>query len=79
MERTLEAYRSGDRTMLLWNILQSHQTRSYEQALEVLEALLEDPEHAELAARYSRSWSRELSSTAYGPPLTTRETLVSSV
>jgi alpha-galactosidase/6-phospho-beta-glucosidase family protein len=52
MERTLEAYRSGDRSMLLWNILQSHQTRSYEQAVEVLQSLLEDPDHAALAARY---------------------------
>jgi len=32
MERTLEAYRTGDRAMLLWNVLQSHQTRTYEQA-----------------------------------------------
>jgi len=52
VERTLEAYSSGDRSMLLWNVLQSHQTQSYEQAVEVLQALLGDPEHAELAARY---------------------------
>jgi alpha-galactosidase len=52
MERTLEAYRTGDRSMLLWNVLQSHQTRSYEQAVEVLQAILADAEHAELAARY---------------------------
>ena len=53
MERTLEAYRTGDRSMLLWNILQSHQKGSYEQAVEVLQALLDDPEHAALAARYA--------------------------
>ncbi|HZO32318.1 MAG TPA: alpha-glucosidase/alpha-galactosidase [Chloroflexota bacterium] len=52
MERTLEAYRTGDRSMLLWNVLQSHQTRSYEQAVDVLQALMNDPEHAALAARY---------------------------
>jgi alpha-galactosidase len=52
MERTLEAYGTGDRSMLLWNILQSHQTRSHEQAIEVLEALLNDPDHPDLAARY---------------------------
>jgi alpha-galactosidase len=52
MERTLEAYKIGDRSMLLWNVLQSHQTRSYEQGVEVLEALLQDPEHADLADRY---------------------------
>jgi alpha-galactosidase len=53
MERGLEAYRTGDRSMLLWNILQSHQTRTYEQAIEVLQALLEDPDHAHMAARYT--------------------------
>src|SRR4029453_3557039 len=53
MERTLEAYRTGDRSMLLWNILQSHQTRSYEQAVDVLQALLDAPEHAALAERYA--------------------------
>ena len=52
MERTLEAHRTGDRSMLLWNILQSHQTRGYEQAVEVLQSLLADPDHAALAARY---------------------------
>jgi hypothetical protein len=39
--------------MLLWNVLQSHQTRSYEQGVEVLDAILQDPEHADLAARYA--------------------------
>jgi len=52
MERTLEAYKTGDRSMLLWSALQSQQTRSYEQAVNVLQALLHDPEHANLAARY---------------------------
>jgi alpha-galactosidase len=51
MERTLEAYKTGDRSMLLWMVLQSHQTRTYEQAVEVLQAILADPEHAALAAR----------------------------
>jgi alpha-galactosidase len=40
MERTLEALRSGDKSMLLWGILDSHQTRSYYQALQMLKALL---------------------------------------
>jgi alpha-galactosidase len=52
MERTLEAYKSGDRSMLLWNVLQSHQTRSYEQAVDLLQAILTDPEHAEVAERF---------------------------
>ena len=40
MERTLEALKSGDKSMLLYGILDSHQTRSYDQAVEMLEALL---------------------------------------
>ena len=40
MERTVEAVLSGDKSMLLFGILESHQTRSYDQAVEVLEALL---------------------------------------
>ena len=39
MERTLEALLSGDKSMMLFSVLQSHQTRSYEQAAKVLEAL----------------------------------------
>jgi alpha-galactosidase len=40
MERTLEALLSGDKSMLLWSILDNHQTRTYDQAVEVLEALM---------------------------------------
>jgi alpha-galactosidase len=40
MEHNLESYRTGDRSMLLWAVLQSHQTRSYEQAVEVLDEVL---------------------------------------
>jgi len=40
MERTLEALKLGDKSMLLYSILNSHQTKSYDQALEVLDALL---------------------------------------
>ncbi len=40
MERTLEALLTGDKSMLLWGILESHATRSYDQAVEVMEALL---------------------------------------
>jgi len=39
MERTLEALKSGDKSMMLYSILDSHQTRSYDQAMGVLEAL----------------------------------------
>jgi alpha-galactosidase len=40
MERTLEALLSGDKSMLLYGILDSHQTRSYDQAVSLLEAVL---------------------------------------
>ncbi|MBD3182745.1 alpha-glucosidase/alpha-galactosidase [Candidatus Poribacteria bacterium] len=40
MERTLEALLTGDKSMLLYGILDSHQTKSYEQAEEMLEALM---------------------------------------
>jgi len=40
MERTLEALLSGDKSMLLYGILESHQTRSYDQAMAVMEAIL---------------------------------------
>ena len=53
MERGLEAYLTGDKTMLLYNILANHQTRSYDQAAAVLEDLLAMPGHEEAAAHYS--------------------------
>jgi alpha-galactosidase len=40
MERQLEAFRTGDRSMLLWSVLESNQTRSYDQAVAVLEELM---------------------------------------
>ena len=39
MERGLEALLSGDKSMMLFGVLESHQTKSYEQAVEVVEAL----------------------------------------
>ncbi len=41
MERTLEALLSGDKSMLLFGVLQSHQTRSYDQAVDVFNALFD--------------------------------------
>ena len=52
MERDLLAFRTGDRSMLLWNALQSHKTRSYDQAEAVLEDLLAMEGHEELADHY---------------------------
>jgi alpha-galactosidase len=54
MERDLLAFKTGDRSMLLWNVLESHQTRSYDQAAAVLENLLSMEGHEELAAHYRR-------------------------
>jgi len=40
MERTLEALLTGDLSMLLFSVLDNHPTRSYDQATQVLDALL---------------------------------------
>ena len=52
MERQLEAFRTGDRSMLLWSALDSHQTRSYGQAVVVLEDLLAMEGNEEMNAFY---------------------------
>lgn len=52
MERELLAFAEGDRTMLLWNVLESHQTQSYDQAAGVLEALMAMEGHEDLNAHY---------------------------
>ena len=52
MERNLEAYKTGDRSMLLYGVLDRHQTRSYGQAVEVLEELLAMQDHKEMAEHY---------------------------
>lgn len=52
MERELLAFKTGDRAMLLYNALMSHQTRSYEQAVAVLQDLLAMEGHEELAAHF---------------------------
>ncbi|MFL5804046.1 MAG: hypothetical protein ACJ8CR_20165 [Roseiflexaceae bacterium] len=52
MERDLLAFKTGDRSMLLWHVLDSHQTRSYDQAQAVLEDLLAMEGNAEMAEHY---------------------------
>jgi len=52
MERELLAFKTGDRTMLLWEALNSPQTHSYDQAVAVLNDLLDAPELQEAAERY---------------------------
>ena len=58
MERQLEAFKSGDRSMLLWQVLESHQTRSYDQAVAVLEDLLamEGNDEMNAAFKYPEGW-----------------------
>jgi alpha-galactosidase len=58
MERHLEAFKTGDRSMLLWNVLDSHQTRSYDQAVAVLEDLMAMDGHEEFAAhhKFPENW-----------------------
>jgi alpha-galactosidase len=41
MERTLEALRLGDKSMLLYGVLNSHATRDYDQAVKVMESLID--------------------------------------
>jgi alpha-galactosidase len=58
MERQLEAFKTGDRSMLLWSALDSHQTRSYDQAVAVLEDLMAMDGHQEMAEyfRFPSNW-----------------------
>jgi len=40
VERALLAFKTGDRTMLLWNVLDNQQTQSYNQAVDVMRDIL---------------------------------------
>ncbi len=48
MERDLYAFKSGDKTMLLWQLLNEHQTRNYDLAVSLLEELITHREVAEV-------------------------------
>ena len=52
MEREMLALESGDRSMLLWDVLDNHGTRSYDQAVDVLEELLGLEYNRELEAHF---------------------------
>jgi len=58
MERDLLSFKTGDRSILLWNALESHQTRSYDQAVAVLEDLLAMEGNREMAEylRFPSGW-----------------------
>jgi hypothetical protein len=49
MERTLLSFKTRDRALLLWSALDSHQTRSYDQAVAVVEDLLATDGNREMA------------------------------
>jgi len=48
MERNLLAFKTGDRSILLWNALDSHQTRSYDRGAALLEELLAMEGHEDM-------------------------------
>ena len=56
MERGIEAYRTGDKSMLLYNALENHQTQSYKQAFMALEELLSNPGNKELSKHFKYPW-----------------------
>ncbi len=58
MERELLAFKTGDKSILLYNVLQSHQTRSYDQGVALLEDLMAMEGNEELRAyfRYPPNW-----------------------
>ena len=58
LERNLLAFKTGDRSILLWNALDSHQTRSYDQAVAVTEDLLAMAGHEEMNVhfRWPSNW-----------------------
>ncbi len=53
MERELLAFQTGDRTMLLYNVLMSPQTKSYEQAVAVLDDLMTMEGHEDMSAHFA--------------------------
>ena len=58
MERQLLAFKTGDRSILLYNVLDNHQTRTYEQAMAVLEEQLAQEPNREMDAcfRWPSNW-----------------------
>jgi alpha-galactosidase/6-phospho-beta-glucosidase family protein len=46
MERDLYAFKSGDKAMLLWQLLNEHQTASFDNAVVLLDELLNHPKLA---------------------------------
>ena len=68
MERELEAFNTGDLTMLLYHALMSPQTHSYEQAVAALDDLLALEGHEEMAAHYTMPDGRGRAADIALPP-----------
>ena len=56
MERGLLSFKTGDKSMLLLNTLQDHRTRSYDEAMELIEDLLSIEGCEEAKAHYGYPW-----------------------
>jgi alpha-galactosidase len=56
MEHGIEAFKTGDRSMLLWSALENHQSRSYRQAYEAMEDLMSQQGNEDLRAHFKYPW-----------------------
>ncbi len=57
MERHLLSFKTGDKSILLYNALESHQTRSYDQAVAALEDLMAMEGNEEMSAFFGETWT----------------------
>ncbi len=53
VERAILAFKTGDRTILLWGALDSHQTQSYDQAMAALNDVLQIESNASMNAHFN--------------------------
>ena len=56
MEHGLEAYKTGDKSMLLWSALNTGQTRSYKQAYAALEDILRQQGNEAASEHFQYPW-----------------------
>lgn len=57
MEHGIEAFKTGDKSMLLWSALNNHQTRSYTQAYAALEDLLAQRGNEAMDEHFRYPWA----------------------
>jgi alpha-galactosidase len=67
MERTLLSIKTGDRSLLLWGLLDANGTQSYRQAESVLEGILSQDYNREMNEHYRWPEKWEHSGTAHTP------------